>query len=71
MISTVIDAQALQIRAIAVTNNEMGDSPMAANLLGQTPRHEEFASFMEMGRVTRSMCMRLASRAIGGHLYVS
>ena len=28
-----IDAQTLQIRAIAVTTNEVGDSPMAADLL--------------------------------------
>ena len=27
-----IDAQTLQIRAIAVTTNEVGDSPMAADL---------------------------------------
>ena len=40
-----IDAQTLQIRAIAVTTNEVGDSPMAAVLLGQIPRHEEVASF--------------------------
>ena len=36
-----IDAQTLQIRAIAATTNEVGDSPMAADLLGQIPNHEE------------------------------
>ena len=40
-----IDAQTLQIWAIAVTTNEVGDSPMAAELLGQIPGHEEVASF--------------------------
>ena len=40
-----IDAQTLQIRAIAVTTNEVGDSPMAAELLGQIPSHEKVASF--------------------------
>ncbi len=39
-----IDAQTLQIRAIAVTTNEVGDSPMAAVLLGQIPSHEQVAS---------------------------
>ena len=39
-----IDAQTLQIRAIAVTMNEVCDSPMAADLLGQIPSHEEVAS---------------------------
>ena len=38
-----IDAQTLQIRAIAVTTNEVGDSPMAADLLGQIPSNEEIA----------------------------
>ena len=40
-----IDAQTLQIRAIAVTTNEVGDSPMAADLLGQIPSHEQVVSF--------------------------
>jgi len=40
-----IDAQTLQIRAIAVTTKDVGDSPMAADLLGQIPSHEEVASF--------------------------
>jgi hypothetical protein len=30
--------------AIAVTTNEVGDSPTAAVLLGQIPRHEDVAS---------------------------
>ncbi len=40
-----IDAQTLQIRAIAVTTNEVGDAPMAAELLGQIPSHEKVAGF--------------------------
>ena len=40
-----IDAQTLQIRAIVVTTNEVGDSPIAADLLGQIPSNEEIASF--------------------------
>ena len=40
-----IDAQTLQIRAIAVTTNEVGDSPMAVGLLGQIPSNEKRASF--------------------------
>lgn len=40
-----IDAQTLQIWAIALTTNEVGDSPMTADLLGQIPSHEEVASF--------------------------
>ncbi|MEG0922399.1 MAG: IS5 family transposase [Comamonas sp.] len=40
-----IDAQTLQIWPITVTSNEVGDSPMAAELLGQIPSHEEVASF--------------------------
>ena len=40
-----IDAQTLQVRANAVTTNEVGDSPMAADLLGQIPSNEEIASF--------------------------
>ena len=58
-----IDAQTLQIRAIAVTTNEVGDSPMAADLLGQIPSHEEVASFTGDGRMTRRMCMRPAGGA--------
>jgi len=40
-----IDAQMLQIRAIAITTNEVGDLRMAADLLGQIPSNEEIASF--------------------------
>ena len=40
-----IDAETLQIRAIVVTTNEVGDSPVAAELLSQIPSHEKLASF--------------------------
>lgn len=39
-----VDAQTLQIRAIAVITHEMGDSPMSADLLGQIASHEEIVS---------------------------
>lgn len=44
-----IDVDALQIRSIAVTNNEVGDSPMAGELLDQIPSHEAVTSFMGDG----------------------
>lgn len=34
----------LHLRAIAVTTNDVGDSPKVADLLGQIPSHEEVAS---------------------------
>lgn len=40
-----IDADTLQIRATVVTTNEVGDSPMAAELLDQILSHETVASF--------------------------
>ena len=40
-----IDAQTLQIRAIAVTTNEVGDSPIAADLLCQISSYEAVVSF--------------------------
>ena len=40
-----IDAQTLQIRAIVVTTNEVGDSPVASDLLGQVLGHEKVVSF--------------------------
>ena len=35
----------LQIRAMVVTTNEVGDSSAAAELLGQIPNHETVSSF--------------------------
>ncbi len=40
-----IDAENMQIRAMVVTTNEAGDSPVAAGLLRQIPSHEIVASF--------------------------
>ena len=39
-----IDAQTLEIRAIEVTDNTVGDAPMLPELLGQIPAEEEIAS---------------------------
>ena len=39
-----IDADTLQIRAIVVTTNEIGDSPVTAELLDQIPEDEPIAS---------------------------
>lgn len=39
-----IDADTMQIRAIVVTTNEVGDSPVGAELLNQIPSHETVAS---------------------------
>lgn len=40
-----IDAENMQIRAMVVTSNEVGDSPVAAGPLSQIPSHEIVASF--------------------------
>lgn len=40
-----IDAENMQIRAMVVTTNEVGDSPVATGLLSQIPSHEIVASF--------------------------
>lgn len=39
-----IDARTLEIRAIEVTNNSVGDAPMLPELLGQIPHDEPIAS---------------------------
>ncbi len=40
-----IDAENMQIRAMVVTTNEVGDSPVATGLLSKIPSHEIVASF--------------------------
>ncbi|MEG1282394.1 MAG: IS5 family transposase, partial [Comamonas sp.] len=40
-----IDAGNMQIRAMVVTSDEVGDSPVAAELLAQIPSHEPVVSF--------------------------
>ena len=40
-----IDAENMQIRAIVVTTNEVGDSPVATELVTQIPSHEPIVSF--------------------------
>ena len=44
-----IDAENMQIRAMVVTTNEIGDSPMGAELLNQIPSHETVASLTDDG----------------------
>lgn len=39
-----IDAATLEIRAIEVIDNSIGDVPMLSNLLGRTPLEEQLAS---------------------------
>lgn len=39
-----IDAENMQIRAMVVTTNEAGDSPVGAELLSQIPSHETVVS---------------------------
>lgn len=51
-----IDAQTLQIRALAVTTNEVGESPMAADVLCQIPGNEEMASFTGDGVLRHAGC---------------
>ena len=53
-----IDAATLQIRAIVVTTNEVGDSPVAAELLAQIPSGEAVASSQAMERTTHKTCMK-------------
>lgn len=56
-----IDADTLQIRAIVVTTNEVGDSPVGAELLNQIPSHETVASFTGDGAYDTQECMRLVT----------
>lgn len=44
-----IDAENMQIRAMVVTTNEAGDSPVGAELLSQIPSHETVVSLTADG----------------------
>ena len=55
-----LDAENMQIRAMVVTTNEVGDSPVAAELLRQIPSHEIVASFTGDG-TTHKTCMKPAT----------
>ena len=50
-----IDADILQIRAIVVATNEVGGSPMAVELLEQTPSLGADTHFTGEGCMTRRM----------------
>lgn len=51
-----IDAQTLEIRAIEVTNNSVGDAPMLPELLGQIPADEAVASVSGDGAYDTKAC---------------
>ena len=51
-----IDAQTLEIRAIEVTENSVGDAPMLPELLGQIPADEALASVSGDGAYDTKAC---------------
>lgn len=51
-----IDANTLEIRAIEVTNNRVGDAPMLPELLGQIPSDEPIASVSADGAYDTKAC---------------
>lgn len=51
-----IDAQTLEIRAIEVTDNSVGDAPMLPELLGQIPADEAVASVSGDGAYDTKAC---------------
>lgn len=51
-----IDASTLEIRAIEVTDNSVGDAPMLPQLLGQIPSHEPIASVSADGAYDTKAC---------------
>ena len=55
-----IDAETLQIRAMVVTTNEVGDSPVTAELLDQIPEDECMPASRAMVPTTRKTCTRPA-----------
>ncbi len=54
-----IEASALEIRAIEVTDNSVGDAPMLPELLGQIPQGEPIASVSGDGACDTKACHRL------------
>ncbi len=59
-----IDAQSLEIRAIEVTSNSIGDAPMLPELLAQIPRSSTIASVTGDGAYDTKAC-HAAIAAIG------
>ena len=51
-----IDAETLEIRAIEVTDNSVGDAPMLPELLGQIPTEEEVLSVCGDGAYDTQKC---------------
>ncbi|MEN9368213.1 MAG: hypothetical protein RL489_2571 [Pseudomonadota bacterium] len=51
-----IDAQTLEIRAVEVTGNTMGDAPMLPELLAQIPPEEAIASVCADGAYDTRAC---------------
>lgn len=51
-----IDASTLEIRAIEVTDNSVGDAPMLPELLAQIPLHEPIASVSTDGAYDTKAC---------------
>ena len=53
-----IDAETLEIRAIEVTGNGVGDAPVLPDLLGQIPAEEDIASVSTDGAYDTKRCHR-------------
>jgi hypothetical protein len=53
-----IDAQTLEIRAVEVTDNSVGDTPMLPELIGQIPADEPIASVSADGAYDSWECHR-------------
>jgi len=51
-----IEASTLEIRAIEVTDNSVGDAPMLSELLGQIPQGEPIASVSADGAYDTKAC---------------
>jgi hypothetical protein len=51
-----IDATTLEIRAMEVTDNSIGDAPMLPNLLSQIPLEEQIASVGGDGAYDTKAC---------------
>lgn len=57
-----IDAETLEIRAIEVTDNRVGDAPMLPELLGQIPAEEEVLSVSGDGAYDTQRCHEAIAR---------
>ncbi len=68
-----IDGQTMQIRAIAVTTNEVGDSPMAAALLCRLPRchHQALDHRQRCSLPLQTIRPRLPDPGYQAHLYTA